>query len=518
VLGRKLYAAFERKAGKIEIIYRGITHSLYESHLSIHRLTSNRREFWVAFGGIVNEKEVAQARPLKRAYSLIELIAWCYFNKMLTHTTVTALYTYGNALSDREYQHLVETFERIFSDEPLEDSTVHELRQPARIASIGTFINVGVDPFAAHTRRGDHLTSNRTDSLRFGGRLENLIRSIDQVIITTWQEVLTFRYQGLTGLFKCLQDYIQWSPPSQGRRPPPISPFSFSCYRGGSIAHRLEELFDNILDCFYNPRHMLGDTHYILAIEWDYYILRVTDDALDYNKAGDFEQLCRYLSQPSRDFKQVVFDPQTLNEEILPLIYADNRSGVVQFFYYVKDKTAHVFILDERGSLFVHQHQFYDATTLITHYEKFFRTVHQRMQFLHQETDTPRQAIEVEFNRLERDIINQWQCVKQARNPLFKPQDFVSLQVIGERVDDETVFQIYCEDREYSTLEHGVDLFRHVARDIIGQRRSGERYPVYITDIDLSRSLLGSDDTEIQTVHFLNYKKSIEARLLEAMD
>jgi len=38
LLGRKLYAAFERKAGKIDIIYRGITNNLNETHLSFHQL------------------------------------------------------------------------------------------------------------------------------------------------------------------------------------------------------------------------------------------------------------------------------------------------------------------------------------------------------------------------------------------------------------------------------------------------------------------------------------------------
>ncbi|MCW8988281.1 MAG: class I adenylate cyclase, partial [Gammaproteobacteria bacterium] len=36
VLGRKIYAAFERKAGKVDLVYRGITSQLFESHLSIH--------------------------------------------------------------------------------------------------------------------------------------------------------------------------------------------------------------------------------------------------------------------------------------------------------------------------------------------------------------------------------------------------------------------------------------------------------------------------------------------------
>ena len=65
VLGRKIYAAFERKAGKIELVYRGITKQLFESHLSLHKLKSdNGTSFWVVFNGVVPANEVVSTAPL----------------------------------------------------------------------------------------------------------------------------------------------------------------------------------------------------------------------------------------------------------------------------------------------------------------------------------------------------------------------------------------------------------------------------------------------------------------------
>ena len=59
LLGRKLYAAFERKAGKVDIIYRGITHDLNETHLTIHQTqAADGTSFWGVFSGIVKEDEV----------------------------------------------------------------------------------------------------------------------------------------------------------------------------------------------------------------------------------------------------------------------------------------------------------------------------------------------------------------------------------------------------------------------------------------------------------------------------
>ena len=72
VLGRKLYAAFERKAGKIELVYKGIASNLYESHVSFHEFENNEgKKYWIVFSGIVSEVDVSMSSPLKRASSLI---------------------------------------------------------------------------------------------------------------------------------------------------------------------------------------------------------------------------------------------------------------------------------------------------------------------------------------------------------------------------------------------------------------------------------------------------------------
>ena len=60
--------------------------------------------------------------------------------------------------------------------------------------------------------------------------------------------MLTFSYRGVSGLMECLKEYMQWSPPSMGRRPPSINASSFSSYRGISISKRVEQLFDSVYD------------------------------------------------------------------------------------------------------------------------------------------------------------------------------------------------------------------------------------------------------------------------------
>ena len=519
LLGRKLYAAFERKTGKIDIIYRGITHNLYETHLSIHRLRGeDNREYWVVYSGVVNEGEVTISSPLRRTYNLVELLAWCYFNRVLTSNTMIAIYHYGNDLSDKEVRSIIAMLEKTFLDHDQADDDMETLRRPARIKKVLTVVNAGIDPFLQHTRRGEHLTSNRTDSLRYGGRLENLAHSIDQIVLTSWNEVLTYRYTGIEGLFQAIQDYMRWSPPANGVQPPPINAVSYSCYRGNAIASRIDKLFQDILDCFYNRTHPPG-TCYVMAVEWDYYLLYLQDDILQYQKAGNLQALRQLLATPSQHYRHVVFDSQTLNDDVLPTLYLQNRPGVVQVFFEIHQDMVHTYILDEQGSLFTHECKFFDAISLVHQYERFFQSIHKRMQFLRAEGRMKSSQLpSVHFYYLEKGKDNNWQLVQHRSNNLFKHQDYIKLQVIGDRIDDEVMFSVYCNDREYSTVEHGDLLYQQVASYILQQRTQHEQYPIYITDIDLSKALLGSEYANVQTVQYLQYKRHFETMLQQYLD
>ena len=519
LLGRKLYAAFERKAGKVEIIYRGITHNLYETHLSLHRLRGeDNREFWVMFSGVVSENEVSTSAPLRHAYNLVELLTWCFFNKILTSSSMIAIYDYGHDLSNKEIHSIISMLEKTFQNEDFDDDDMEALRRPSRIKKVLTIVNAGIDPFLQHTRRGEHLTSNRTDSLRYGGRLENLAHSIDQIVMSSWNEVLTYRHTGIEGLFQAMQEYIRWSPPANGVQPPPINAVSYSCYRGNAIAQRVDALFQDIMDCFYN-RNLSRATRYVMAVEWDYYLLYLKDDILQHQKAGNLQALRQLLAKPTPEFRHVVFDSQTLIDDILPTLYSHNLAGVVQVFFQIQQDTVQTYILDEMGSLFSIESKFYDAISLVQQYERFFQSVHKRIQFLR--TDGLRhseQTPTLQFYYVEKGKENTWQFVQHRTSNLFKTTDYIKLQVLVDRVGADVVFTVYCNDREYSTLQHGESLYQAVANYILQQRQTSKAYPIYITDVDLSKTLLGVEYTNVQTVHYLHYKRHFEAKLQQFLD
>ena len=83
----------------------------------------------------------------------------------------------------------------------------------------------------------------------------------------------------------------------------------------------------------------------------------------------------------------------------------------------------------------------------------------------------------------------------------------------------EVMYTIYCDHQEFSQLEHGEKVFEMAARYILSMRPSRSRYPVYITDLDLSRSNKHEEKSKnLQTSQYMIQKQVIESRLNEAIN
>ncbi|MNE54785.1 hypothetical protein D3C76_1537340 [compost metagenome] len=87
--------------------------------------------------------------------------------------------------------------------------------------------------------------------------------------------------------------------------------------------------------------------------------------------------------------------------------------------------------------------------------------------------------------------------------------------IIAKAAHGQVHVTLYCDQQEFSELEHGDQLFRVVAREIVEQRREAQRYRCYITDLDLS-GLVG--DGACSSNLYLRYKADLERALNEALN
>lgn len=520
ILGRKLYAAFERKTGKIEIVNRGISDNVWEGHLSIHQTGSGAQTGWVLFQGIVNIEDINGIKPLKRSHSVIELIAWCFLNKLMNGNTVIALYTRDSIITLKDINSIYRCFSQLFPDAELRGTGMEELSESPKIVNTALFINVGVEPLMTHIREGKHLTTDHTDALSYGGVRENLVLSVEQILQTTWQEVITFRYEGADGFVKCLSNYLQWSPPSRGKPPPPIITQCYTNGRGMTIAGRVKALFDDIIGIYYSKAYPLT-TRYVLRFGHFYYVLYIDNDKLDFDRAGTDSDLIRYLAQPCVSYSPVVFDRYARSDSMISMLYRFNRPDVIQLFYKQTGSWTEIYVIDERGSLFFQKSNHLNAQTLLTQYKRFFNSVtyRQDMQISENQQVSSRKIISIESYQA---ISKRGGKTQLIRSDLPNDSDnvgYFSIQVIGNFIGDgEPQFSIYCDQKEFTSLEFGEEVFDEVARHVLDKRKSGMAYPIYITDIDLPRTLLGDEaSNQVQSIHYLNYKYNIEDKLNTAL-
>jgi adenylate cyclase class 1 len=517
ILGRKLYGAFERKAGKIEIVNRGIVPDLIETHLALQESTgADGQESWTLLHhGDSPLNQAGGEAVLKRAGRAFGLIAWSHFNKLINPQTMLAVREQSSELNVRELRAIIACLEEAFPAGELPHISMEALSRPPAVASAMIFVNVGVDPMGKRKRQGGDIISNRTDVLKYSGFAMNLALSFDVLFVTTWQEVLHFSYQDIAGLMDCLQQYLQWGAGEGGQRaiPPPPRAFSFSSNHGPAIAKRIEELFADTLDAFYGEAASENGS-YVLQCEQSFFVLRREQGSFGHVRKDTLPDLMRYLGESRPQFAALHVDRFALTESVIPTLSLVNRPGVIQFFYERAGKHVDVHVLDENGALFHHRTLFFDETTLVNHYDSFFDVVRQRIRNSVAESD-----LAVQFFEIVRGKTSRYELQTRHSTRDFAPRRYFNVQVISAPGPDNNQFSIFCDEKEFSTFEYGAALFHEVAKFVLSLRRSGLRYPIHITDIDLTANLMNDKSANPwQTVNFLNYKKRIEDRLNQEME
>ncbi|HEC19148.1 MAG TPA: class I adenylate cyclase [Gammaproteobacteria bacterium] len=511
ILGRKLYAAFERKAGKIETINRGISANIVESNITIiQSKAQDAEESWSLYPGVVEGHEPGGS--LKRARSIVEVLAWCHFNRLVGPRTIISLILKDSVLDVKEVRAILDAMQSLFPEGHLQDAEIENFNQPPLIEKGCLFANVGIDPLPHHSRRGTDLVSDQADVMNYSGFSLNLALTFDVLVVTSWQEVITYKYTGIEGLLDCFAQYMHWNATGDVREPPELQAFSYSSSHSRAIAQRIEELYKDLVDTFF----IAGkgrEARYILQVEKAYFLLESDGTTFSYGHYSSYEKLLEKLASPQDLFRPIKVDRHALLNTPLPSILGKNRTGFIQMFYYCLGEEVDVFVLDENGSLFHQRVPYFEDDALVNHYSRFFDAVLNRQSFLFQDENAGLLLDALEIHKVKKRRASKYSFERKTPDAK-RPAHYFDVQVIGDLVDHSAAFTVYCNDREFSTMDYGKNLFREVVRYVLQQRSGGQRYPIYITDVDLSPTLLGARRSDrVQAIDYLKYKKRIEEKM-----
>jgi len=516
ILGRKLYAAFERKSGKVDVINPDISPNLFEEQLSFVEADDK----WLLFRGKVTDKERNRNTPLKLSQSIIELFCWCHFNHLINSSTILNIYATSNSINLREVKQILSSLDNQFPSGGIPKADINLFSKISHAVRTILFINVGIDPMSIHNREDRQLVSSRTNALSYSGLLDNLVLSIDQVFINTWQEVYSHNYSGINEVMECLCKNIQMSSVSNNAILPIISAFSFTSTLDHTVAQRIEMLFNDVIR-FFHRSDISNTARYIIGVENNYYLLQErnsdqTKPQVSYKRLGSYQHLLENLSQAEPDYSPVVFDGLTLQEHFLPKIYEAHNIGQIDFYAHIEGNTANIYVLDEKGALFHTSHHFFNLNATMAHYDAFLYAAGQRLN-AYCLNDNNTEPYKVNFHTL-REMPRHWDIKPYFVDPLFDTVNPFEITVIIELYGNDVQYRIFCDDREFSSLQYGNTLFEHLAEYVVSLRHNKADYPLYITDIDLPLQPYNIDADKIpQTVNYLQYKIKFEQQLNAAL-
>ncbi|MDB6060024.1 MAG: adenylate cyclase [Verrucomicrobiaceae bacterium] len=526
ILGRKLYAAFERKAGKVEWVNPGIAPKLSEVALTFCQLPGSHNEqlAWAVVPEQINTREIDQAQPMRRSNDLISLLAWCHINGLMDADTRTYIVPGEHGVSEFELQNTVRAMRTRLPQQREEsgDPDNHDrFLSPNRPNSMQLFINLGIDPMAQIRARGMERLTSQTDSLVYSGLRENLVLALEQITVNSWGDVSTRSYRGSFALLQCLRDYLQLLPPQQQPGLPALDIRCFCPTRAAAIATRVEQLFQDIAACYYSGTRPAA-TRYILEMQREFYMLQWQDAQPTIQRAPNYAALLELLGRVQRIYSPIVLDRNCLPNSLLEAIAQLARADCIKVIYQRRESAADVFVIDEMGSLYNFTTPFRDEQTLLQPLHQFmlaalFRQGSETAEFVggtHDvllETGAPRSIEYYEVVSEQTPVY-----IERRTVPPQPGNQFFNVQAIADYdFNNNLIFNVYCDQQEFTELELGNALYDTVARYILSQRSDKERYPCYITDIDLSRCV--NDVNGPQTVHYLRYKQRLERALNEAL-
>ena len=507
LLGRKLYAAFERRSGKIEFVNPNIAPNLHEEFLTFHYHTSpDNIVSWLLYKDRVEPQESKYHSSIKRSTSLFELISWAYLNGLMDRFTKVQLNSANSSYDQKELKQLCSG---IIQNFPIDKVTPSDDAFKSHAKSIFCLlvINLGTDPMADLTRRGLQLISNQTDALDYGNQHMNLALNFAMLTLNTWGEVSLTTYNNENALTTALTSWVQQLSNEEADKAKLVVQ-SYCKTRSESITRRVSDLWQDITNSWYKNKKYQS-FRYLFTLSNQYVLLEMQNNEVNTIILDGLDELHQELSTTYNDFSPLTIDKNSLVNTPYSKIFSLNKANEIQLFYHIKNDKAEVWIIDETGTLFHHKQDFHDHITLLNPYRRFLQSIIYRQAVTLGLTTqkNPR------FYQLTKDTANKgdWKTKERLIDDETGMIRYFNIQVIAS-IDQygEPQYTYYCDDIEFSPLEYGEKLLSAVAKQILRHRNNEDRYSAYITDLDISALNPQSRQASGQ---YLEIKKSLEKQI-----
>lgn len=494
-LTRKVHAALERKAGKVEWINPSISQQVSEAKLQIkHAQTPQGDSRWT----LQKFSQHQNLTSLKQARKGFELLLWSYCNRVWAEHTQVIVSTDQHTTEARSLHPLYQCLQQWL---PLPLSTAHtNFQQATYVTDTLVLINCplgNTSPQSALLQQAEVITRNSWNEVisHSSGEHSATHDAIQQLLNAFLDSLIGLPAHALPRL--CVQ--------------------AFQAYQA-DITKQWLAIFNNC-GRFFERHGKQG--RYILFVQHRYYVAQFQGDIPNvaaYNNDCDVLSL---LEQPCSQKRPLLIDANLPQQSLLTPLLSNQSLGCIDVFYQIRGTQAHIHVFDTEGRLHQSDIRCYDAASLLRPLHRFIRSCLSRLT-LNQDTLTDHFGVQpVNFYRLDKTP-NGYQVAQQPVSTNLKQLSFINIQVIadtsGHHQDDSRShpqYTFFCNQLEFSDLQHGDGIFDAVARYILQQRQGAERYPCYISDLDLGSP--ANAQVPWALADYLTHKTTLEQRLNHAL-
>lgn len=493
VLGRKLHAAYERRAGKIDDLGTGASAEVAEAELSLCAGRDAAGEaLWGVWRGLVSPRGAPAGKALRQSASVSDLLAWGLMNGVIGERTRITLRENVDGLSYAELETLLrELRELLRHGRPRPPDAA--FAQAARPLSLLVLVNVATGAGAA---TGVQRVSSRSDALGYSAMQENLVTNIELLHCNSWGEVIAARHAGEEGLLRFLREY----PPLVATRGPvpALRVRAIGPLYGASVETRVRDLLACVGSAFDGSQ----DVRYVLSVAGQLHLLCREDGRMTAQKPGTEERLLQLLARPRRNRAALVIDPFALQGSSLPVVSGLLDRSRTSVFRERLPQGMRLLVADERGSVLVWTVRGAREASALAALAQFLRSVRYR-QITAGATGTRPAA----FHALQRGNGRGGWSAERLADPALPGGSALHVQALAGQDGDWTV---YCDATAFSQRELGEAFAPRLSAHIRSLRRGRADYPVYITDLDLS-AIEGREP--MQTIEYLARRLVLEQAL-----
>lgn len=518
-LGRKLYAAFERKPAKVDIITRGICKSPMEENLSIVWIDSgNGNGIWSLYAERLKPDNGATTKAIKSSESLSRLLVWCHFNHLFDQKTNWQIFAPELKLQLSDLKRVLSKIEEFFPNGLIKANSSAQLSKNVVTQNVLLIVNFGHTPVIGRSNQ-NVLTSNNNNAFQYGGQKINLIQSAAIIYMTSWEEVYVKNYKGPTAAHEGMLELVQQIIQNDQKQAMPIEVFAACRDYGLAVQKTIQEFSEQLLETFANNRSE-PVFRYVTQIENTFCSLLVRQGKANLVNHASYHTLLKSLGNSNEFYPLVCFDSRATGCSLLEVLYANSSASYISFFIYQHGEKADIYIIDEKGSLFIQRRESHEIHLTIGQFGQFFQNIKARKALSFAGQGGEEFSAETKVYQLTEDGSSGAFEIIPYEEPDLSSQEQIPVKVfVDSDTNNKQILNILVDDEDFSAAKLGEQLFPEIARSIISKRRNQLNYPIYINDLEFSTRYQSAHDIDsLQTVHLLNFKKRIEYQLSRTLE